>query len=68
VLAGLSRAAEREPIELITVNNRYQAKIALRSADYLIREQVDLIIEFQTDEASTCAKPAPSCALPARAW
>src|SRR6476659_3936183 len=50
VRTGLSRAAEREHIELIVVDNRYQPKIALRSADYLIKEQVDLIIEFQTDE------------------
>ncbi|MGO9257068.1 MAG: substrate-binding domain-containing protein [Bryobacteraceae bacterium] len=47
---GLTQAAEREHVELITVDNRYQPKIALRSADYLIREQVDLVIEFQTDE------------------
>jgi ribose transport system substrate-binding protein len=47
---GLTRAAEREQVELIVVDNRYQPKIALRSADYLIREQVDLVIEFQTDE------------------
>ncbi len=47
---GLARAAERAEVELIVVDNRYQPKIALRSADYLIREQVDLIIEFQTDE------------------
>jgi ribose transport system substrate-binding protein len=32
------------------VDNRYQPKIALRNADYLIRERVDLVIEFQTDE------------------
>jgi ribose transport system substrate-binding protein len=50
VRSGLTRAAEREHIELITVDNRYQPKVALRSADYLIREQVDLVIEFQTDE------------------
>ena len=47
---GLARAAEREHIELIVVDNRYQPKVALRSADYLVREQVDLVIEFQTDE------------------
>src|SRR5206468_11161040 len=41
---------EREHVELIVVDNRYQPKIALRSADYLIKEQVDLVIEFQTDE------------------
>src|ERR1017187_5747908 len=47
---GLARAAEREHVELLTVDNRYQPKIALRNADYLIKEQVDLVIEFQTDE------------------
>ena len=50
VRAGLVRAAEREHVELIVVDNRYQSKIALRSADYLIKEQVDLAIEFQIDE------------------
>src|SRR5260370_21120124 len=50
VRASLTRAAEREHVELLVVDNRYQRKIALRSADYLIKEQVDLVIEFQTDE------------------
>ena len=51
VLAGLQRAAEREDVELIVVNNRYQPKVAVRNAEHLIREHVDLAIEFQTDEA-----------------
>jgi ribose transport system substrate-binding protein len=51
VHAGLVLAAEREQVELILVDNRYQPKIALRNAEYLIREGVDLVIEFQTDEA-----------------
>ena len=51
VHAGLARAAEREQVELITVDNRYQPRIALRNAKDLIHEGVDLIIEFQTDEA-----------------
>ena len=51
VLAGLQRAAERENVELIVVDNRYQPKIALRNAEHLVREGVDLVIEFQTDEA-----------------
>jgi ribose transport system substrate-binding protein len=51
VHAGLIRAAEREQVELIIVDNRYQPKIALRNAEHLIREGVDLVIEFQTDEA-----------------
>ena len=50
VRAGLAEAAEREGIELIVVDNRYQPKVALRNADHLIREHVDLVIEFQTDE------------------
>jgi ribose transport system substrate-binding protein len=51
VYAGLARAAEREQVELITVDNRYQPKIALHNAEHLISEGVDLVIEFQTDEA-----------------
>jgi ribose transport system substrate-binding protein len=50
VRASLTRAAEREHVELLVVDNRYQPKVALRSADYLIHEKVDLVIEFQTDE------------------
>jgi ribose transport system substrate-binding protein len=51
ILGGLTRAAEHEQVELIVVDNRYQRKVALRNASLLIREQVDLVIEFQTDEA-----------------
>jgi ribose transport system substrate-binding protein len=51
VHASLQRAAENENVELIVVNNRYQPKVALRNAEHLIREKVDLVIEFQTDEA-----------------
>jgi ribose transport system substrate-binding protein len=51
VHAGIVRAAERAQIELIVVDNRYQPKIALKNVQRLIREDVDLVIEFQTDEA-----------------
>jgi ribose transport system substrate-binding protein len=51
VHASLQRAAEREDVELIVIDNRYQPKIALRNAEHLIKERVDLVIEFQTDEA-----------------
>jgi len=50
VSAGLQRAAVAEGIELICVDNRYNPKIAQRNADVLVRERVDLVIEFQTDE------------------
>lgn len=49
--AGLVQAAEAAQVELVAVDNRYDAKIALRNADHLIREGVDLVIEFQADEA-----------------
>ena len=50
VSEGLQRAAAAEGIELICLDNRYSPKIAQRNADLLVREQVDLVIEFQTDE------------------
>ena len=50
VSSGLQRAAAAEGIELICVDNRYNPKIAQRNADVLVRERVDLVIEFQTDE------------------
>ena len=50
VTASVQRAAAREQLHLITVNNRYSAREALRNADLLIRERVDLVLEFQTYE------------------
>src|SRR5215510_7515125 len=47
---GLQRAAAAQGIELISLDNRYNAKIAQRNADVLVREKVDLVVEFQTDE------------------
>jgi len=58
VHASLVGAAGRADVELIVVDNRYRPKVALRNADHLIRENVDLVIEFQTDEAV-----APAIAL-----
>jgi ribose transport system substrate-binding protein len=51
VTVGLTRAAESSRVELVVVDNRYDAKMALRNADQLVREEVDLAIEFQADEA-----------------
>ena len=50
VSESLQRAAGAEGIELICLDNRYSAKTAQRNADLLVREKVDLVIEFQTDE------------------
>lgn len=49
VSEGLKRAAAaNDRIHLIIVNNRYSAREALRNAEYLVRERVDLVLEFQT--------------------
>src|SRR5215469_5530166 len=50
VSASLQRAAAAEGIELITVDNQYNPKMAQHNADFLVKEKVDLVIEFQTDE------------------
>jgi len=66
VAASLHRAAEREGVELLVLDNRYQPKVALRNAEHLIREGVDLVIEFQTDEdvAATIAGRYCEVSLP----
>jgi ribose transport system substrate-binding protein len=48
---SLLRAAAREGVDIIVADNRYQPKVALRNADLLIRENVDLVIEFQTNDS-----------------
>ena len=50
VMQSMVTAAAREHVHLITVNNRYSAREALRNADVLIKEGVDLVLEFQTYE------------------
>jgi ribose transport system substrate-binding protein len=50
VSLGLQRATKAEGIELISLDNRYSAKATQRNAELLVREKVDLVIEFQTDE------------------
>src|SRR5436853_3162053 len=50
VSVGLQRACAAQNNELICVDNRYKPTIAQRNADVLVREKVDLVIEYQTDE------------------
>ncbi len=50
VADSLRRAAEAERMTLIMLDNRYSGKTALKNVEHLIRERVDLIFEFQTDE------------------
>lgn len=50
VTQGLRWAAERHQIDLIEVENLYNAKAALRNAQKLVDQRVDLAIEFQVYE------------------
>jgi ribose transport system substrate-binding protein len=50
VSQSIHRVAEREHMRLIAVNNRYSPKVALRNADLLIKEGVNVVLEFQTYE------------------
>jgi ribose transport system substrate-binding protein len=52
VSQSIEAAALAEGIELLVLNNRYCAKTAIRNADLFVRAQVDLVIDFQTDEHS----------------
>jgi len=47
---GLHWAASSKPVDLIEVENRYSIKVALKNAEYLVSQGVDLAIEFQTYE------------------
>jgi ribose transport system substrate-binding protein len=38
--------------DLLVLSNRYSPKIAVRNAEIFVREHVDLVIEFQTDQQS----------------
>lgn len=50
VVDGLVRACQRAQIELIMVDNRRDPKAAVRNAERLVRDRVDLAVEFQIDE------------------
>lgn len=50
VTQGIRWAATRQHIDLIEVENQYSAKAALRNAQKLVQQKVDLAIEFQVYE------------------
>lgn len=51
VTESIRRAAMHARVDLIEVDNHYSPKVALRSAERLIHEGADLVIEFQTYES-----------------
>ena len=66
VTASVQRAAEEAGMNLITISNHRSAVTALRNAEMLIQEHVDLVIEFQSHErvASTIAARFLSAGIP----
>jgi len=50
ITEGLVRAAADERIDLLTLDNAFSAKQAIRNAEMLVREKVDLVLEHQGDE------------------
>jgi len=50
VTQGIRWAAGRHQIDLIEVENLYSPKVALRNAQRLVQQKVDLAIEFQVYE------------------
>jgi ribose transport system substrate-binding protein len=50
VLASLRQAAGAVGVDLMVLDNAYDAETAVRNAGQFIRERVDVIIEFQVEE------------------
>jgi ribose transport system substrate-binding protein len=48
VTMGVRRAAEQAGVDLICLDNQYSIRAAIRNAQMLVRERVDLVLEFQT--------------------
>lgn len=50
VTESLKAAASASGVDLIVLDNRYDAEAALRNAEDFVRNRVDLVIEFQIDQ------------------
>lgn len=49
VTTGIQASAAKAGVELVMLDNAYNPTIALRNAEALIKQNVQLVIEFQTD-------------------
>ena len=50
VTASLRQAAVAVGVDLLVLDNRYNADTAIKNAEAFVRERVDVVIEFQVDE------------------
>ncbi len=55
VCESVQRVALEEGVDLLVLDNRYCARAAIRNVALFVRERVDVVIEFQTDEHSAPA-------------
>ncbi len=51
VTEGISAAAARSDIDLLVLDNRDSPAVTLRNVELFIREQVDFVVEFQTNDS-----------------
>lgn len=51
VIDSVTRVARAEGIDILLADNQYDSRVAVHNADVLIREGVQLAMEFQTNEA-----------------
>jgi ribose transport system substrate-binding protein len=52
VSESIRSSAYEAGVDLMVLSNRYSPKVAVRNAEIFVREHVDLVIEFQTDQQS----------------
>ncbi len=52
VTSSVRRAAEQAGLEIISLENRLNARSAIANAERLVKEKVDIAIEFQTFDAA----------------
>jgi len=50
VTTSLKAAAARNGVELLVLDNHYDAEIAVRNAERFVQDRVDLVIEFQIEQ------------------
>jgi ribose transport system substrate-binding protein len=52
VAQSVTAAAAASGVELIVLDNRYDADVAVRNAEEFVAKRVDLVLEFQVEEAA----------------
>jgi ribose transport system substrate-binding protein len=58
VLATLFMAARSESVEILTTDNRSTTKVAVRNAEQLLAQGVDLVMQFEPDQPIAAAATA----------